>query len=735
MNNKAVTLVEIIIVALMTSIMFGAIISMVVVEMRLTERLLGQMQLEQDRFYLIQHIQRHIHGSAFVDIALDPTKIRIYDQNEALLGTYSYAGTTLSYDDNPLSGIVSSFTVVDAEDPNNTEEIRYLNINFSMDDTQRSTFKAVDTSLGFLACERSYTPKPRDVVYNFNKDELYDHIQEAIDGVKNASGTYIKEKADLGDEIRVMGANTKEGFDGVFRFDDTLCKQHSVVTVEQGIILKGSYDKDFLTQDINNTPTIIDGGVIYAYDMDNNRSVSNTSNSYRGIQVICGALSSGDIIVNGFVIKNCYNSMGAGISVSISDSSARCTISNNIIMDNTGSHGGGIKVHANGLVDNTDSCTISNNTIQDNQATYGGGINAKAQYADSFKVLNNTITCNKASTSGGGIYAWAQFDTASFSIFNNSITFNTASYGGGIDANAQKGKTSFAISHNLAEYNTARNEGGGIRAQSLNDSISVNKSVASNNLVRGNTRDEQTGVTAGGGIYARALVNGKIILSNNLITDNNASSQGSGVYALAQDSDGVSGNAICTILNNTIANNKSSKHGSGLYANAKQSNEIYVLNSIIYNNGGSSNNYEGTGTGTIEELYCNIEGYPNTKLIPSNIDQDPEFVNTANNDYRLKSKAADDNSDGAADYTVDSPCIDTGYPYDTTIDYLDPGTGEDFSNPDELNYGTAMAPARKTRRNDMGAYGGPGAGNPIGTYTPIDDDTTLYINENVIGTY
>jgi hypothetical protein len=66
--------------------------------------------------------------------------------------------------------------------------------------------------------------------------------------------------------------------------------------------------------------------------------------------------------------------------------------------------------------------------------------------------------------------------------------------------------------------------------------------------------------------------------------------------------------------------------------------------------------------------------------------------------------------DSAADYHLQpaSPCKNTG-------------------DPAILNPGGA--------RSDMGAYGGPGAANPIGTYTVSDDAATLYIKEDVIGTY
>ncbi|MBI1953824.1 MAG: hypothetical protein HYS41_06860, partial [Candidatus Omnitrophica bacterium] len=78
-----------------------------------------------------------------------------------------------------------------------------------------------------------------------------------------------------------------------------------------------------------------------------------------------------------------------------------------------------------------------------------------------------------------------------------------------------------------------------------------------------------------------------------------------------------------------------------------------------------------------------------------NINCDPLFVDSANGDFHLQAA---------------SPCVDAGDP------------AADSNDPD----GT---------RNDMGAFGGPGASNGMGTFTPIDDPATPDIREDIIGTF
>lgn len=100
-----------------------------------------------------------------------------------------------------------------------------------------------------------------------------------------------------------------------------------------------------------------------------------------------------------------------------------------------------------------------------------------------------------------------------------------------------------------------------------------------------------------------------------------------------------------------------------------------VINSIIRANKVGQLEYGERGV-----TYSNVEGGYEGE---GNIDKCSFLINIARGDYRLQSK---------------SPCIDRG---NVEFEYNDP---ENPNNP-----GYALSPAKGKVRNDMGAYGGPGA--------------------------
>jgi len=168
--------------------------------------------------------------------------------------------------------------------------------------------------------------------------------------------------------------------------------------------------------------------------------------------------------------------------------------------------------------------------------------------------------------------------------------------------------------------------------------------IISDCIITGNS----AGAGSGGGIscyYASATIKNCIIRDNTnhgisnafgagimvvncLIRDNYASDYGGGIHA--------GGGSSPTIINCTIVNNDSYHHTStGIYAISGGT----VLNSIVRDNIGPDILII---QGTTNVTYSNIEGgYTGT----GNIDTDPLFIDSTNNDYRL---------------TDNSPCIGSG---------------------------------------------------------------------------
>jgi predicted outer membrane repeat protein len=82
-----------------------------------------------------------------------------------------------------------------------------------------------------------------------------------------------------------------------------------------------------------------------------------------------GSRENDNSVLDGFTIRNGYESYGGGISCS----SSSPTVINNIIMDNSAVYGGG-GIYSEGSSLTPASPTIANNVISGNTAQYAGGI-------------------------------------------------------------------------------------------------------------------------------------------------------------------------------------------------------------------------------------------------------------------------------------------------------------------------------------------------------------------------
>lgn len=156
------------------------------------------------------------------------------------------------------------------------------------------------------------------------------------------------------------------------------------------------------------------------------------------------------------------------------------------------------------------------------------------------------------------------------------------------------------------------------------------------------------------------------IMKNNLIFGNyGAANYGSGAGIWINNNNGTTPKII---ENNTIVNNNASAGTGGVYSGGSYvslRNNIIWGNSLLQIGGNPSVNY------------CDVQGgYSGS----GNLNTDPMF---SDSNYVLSAL---------------SPCVDKG---DSSTIYNDP--------PDTLNPLNAKYPSRGLIRNDMGAYGGPGA--------------------------
>jgi hypothetical protein len=435
--------------------------------------------------------------------------------------------------------------------------------------------------------------------------------------------------------------------------------ENIIINKYTNIKLQGGWNKNFTTKIDNNTLTIIDGG---GYG-----SVFNI-NAYSNISII--------LEIEGFTIQNGISENGGGINAGSSgeDSYLSLTMKNNSIKGNQSSNdGGGVWAYASGTGAKTE-LTLSNDVISENKSREGGGIAA-------------------ASMSGGHL-------TVSF--FNNEITSNLGTeFAAGIWLNGSAGSTTMAtLSYNIISSNSGPSlDGGGVAAYASDANASTTISM-NNNFVTKNSAGY------GGGIFfyswgPSAIID--VILSNNIVACNHASEAFGGI------SFSSGGNAIgyLRMKNNTVSTNYSTNHPAGgiflasggggnlnIPIGSDTSKVIMSLqNDIIWANIGSRGQ---------NDIYV----YSYLKPCPTNVNASYSIIgaisNFQSNYVSAHCLAIDPKFENPNDLIFllqdSSPAIDAGDP-DPQYNDL-----EDKNIP-----GLALLPSMGTLRNDMGAYGGPGA--------------------------
>ncbi|MBI2430227.1 MAG: right-handed parallel beta-helix repeat-containing protein [Ignavibacteriales bacterium] len=247
-------------------------------------------------------------------------------------------------------------------------------------------------------------------------------------------------------------------------------------------------------------------------------------------------------------------------------------------------------------------------------------------------------------------------------------------------------------------------EGGGVLVTLSSPVIRYNY-IVKNEILNGNNVTSMGGggirIGDGGGVVENNIITlnkahygGGIVLNycsgtivrNNMILENSVRQLpgfGGGGLWLGSPKPGDSSPNI--IENNTIYGNVALDDPNLSFAGGRggalvmhSSIKATIRNNIIWENHSAFPISAVADLGAIATVEYNdiLGGYPGT----GNIDVDPQFSDSS---FILKST---------------SPCVDAG---DSSTQFYDPHFG--------INPELAVAPAQGTKRNDMGAYGGPGA--------------------------
>lgn len=269
------------------------------------------------------------------------------------------------------------------------------------------------------------------------------------------------------------------------------------------------------------------------------------------------------------------------------------TITNGSV--DTGGMGGGITI-------NDVSPTVMNTKVLGNQTTNDGGgiyVSGGAPTFEDLLVDNNT-----SSGCCGGVHIG---NNATVNISDSTISNNSAIVGGGVGVFSGSTATITNSAINGNDAGVTNGQGGGIM---VSDSATVV------NLVDTTLADNQT-VFHGGAISSDG---GTVNLTNALIYGNSSSSMNANVFAI--------GDTDFTLMNSTIADN----NPGGAQAVILWSGSLTMTNSIMYNNAFSLQGDPPCPT-CFTVTYSNIQGgFTGT----GNIDADPMFVDSANQDYHLQ---------------------------------------------------------------------------------------------------
>lgn len=402
------------------------------------------------------------------------------------------------------------------------------------------------------------------------------------------------------------------------------------------------------------------GGAIYNYN--NNSKISNCI----FLNNIVNVGNTSDVLGGGAI----YNESA---TVMITD----CSFSNN----NT--HLWGNLTCGGAIYNSAANVVITNCIFDSNESSFYGG--AIANRNGSVLQVNGSNFLSNTTSSGGAIFNEASMLTINHSIFNGNtssgdVTITGIAPGGGaifnmayltvdsssFSSNNANGHLGCAILNEQYLYSNIKHcefigngapdsySSGGAICNSHSDSISVveNCIIASNRAFSGG------GVT---NISARLLASNSLFSKN--IADTTGIAWGGAIYNVEQ--------AHSTIVNcDIVGNSARDAMGGGIFNRSGSSSSI--INSIVWGNTDGVANEDSSSN---MSYYSLVQGMPANSLyhnLDGNIN--PNFVDTANNDYRL---------------TNLSLCINTG-----SNDSISAGITTDIAGNDRIFDGMV----------DLGAY-------------------------------
>ncbi|MBN2173078.1 MAG: T9SS type A sorting domain-containing protein [Bacteroidales bacterium] len=300
-------------------------------------------------------------------------------------------------------------------------------------------------------------------------------------------------------------------------------------------------------------------------------------------------------------------------------------IINNQVSNDNIVHGGGIGAYGSA---SSPCIIIRSNTIENNYGVSttpypGGGCGAGVSvWGIDCIVENNRILSNNLD--GRPYGAGALINYCRGIVKNNVISDNTGNImvekGKGAGLYLENCQSGTVISGNIFSnnnlYNISGNSNGGGGIAILN----LNNVYYNDILIEGN-RVWENSAMYGGGIYVRSAYN--LLLTNNVVQNNEVSNSGGGIYFTyygkgenagmgSLTTSNQKGNSttvtIPVLVNNTITGNSSGSYGAGISTN--MASDYLLFNNIIYDNAG----YEGT------EMY--LASGCNAYLFNNNINTD-----------------------------------------------------------------------------------------------------------------